>query len=70
MRQTSAPPLPLGGCAGEKWKRARMVGRGEGRTRKLMSQYQQSFVFVTDGFPAVVKLRDRRVHLGQQKEKK
>lgn len=47
-----------------------MVGRGEGRTRKLMSQYQQSFVFVTDGFPAVVKLRDRRVHLGQQKEKK
>ena len=63
IRQTSAPPLPLGGH--EKWKWARAVGHAEERTHKLMSQYEQNFVFVIDCFPATMKLQDLYVHLGQ-----
>lgn len=41
-----APPLPLGGRAGEKWKRALMVGHGE----ELVSQHKQSYVFANQLF--------------------
>lgn len=68
MMQASAPPLPLHKCAGEKWKTGTMVGRGEERRRKLMSQYKQRFLFVMAGCPATVKLRD--VHLGHQGKRK
>lgn len=64
-RQTSAPPLPFCGRAGEKWKR--MAGLGEERTHKLMSQYEQSVVFVIIRFPSTMKLGDLRVRLEKEK---